>query len=259
MGCITLLSDLGSQSGSAAVVKAMLSRRLPQHAVIDISHDLRPFYMPEAAYFVQAACVNLPAGTIHIVLYDVFYSKAPAMLLTERAGQYFIAPGNGIIADAFAGDVARSWNCPLPAGALTLARWMSAATTVAARLATTPAGNLGLQPFRSQTAADAKNDLHKNELSCDVVCVDQHGNVVLGITRSQIEEIARGRNFTLSFTQVEEITTVSRHYNEVAAGYKLCRFNSTGHLEICINKGRAANLFGLKPGSPLNNIKILFE
>ncbi len=42
------------------------------------------------------------------------------------------------------------------------------------------------------------------------------------------------------------ITSVSESYADVPEGEKLAIFNSAGYLEIAINKGNAAGLFGLK-------------
>jgi S-adenosylmethionine hydrolase len=42
------------------------------------------------------------------------------------------------------------------------------------------------------------------------------------------------------------INTISETYANVKEGEKLALFNSAGYLEIAINKGNAAGLFGLQ-------------
>ena len=42
------------------------------------------------------------------------------------------------------------------------------------------------------------------------------------------------------------IQSISESYADVPEGEKLALFNSAGYLEIAINKGNAAGLFGLK-------------
>jgi S-adenosylmethionine hydrolase len=42
------------------------------------------------------------------------------------------------------------------------------------------------------------------------------------------------------------IDRISESYADVQPGEKLALFNSAGYLEIAINKGNAAGLFGLK-------------
>ena len=42
------------------------------------------------------------------------------------------------------------------------------------------------------------------------------------------------------------IDKISESYADVAEGEKLAMFNSAGYLEIAVNKGNAAGLFGLQ-------------
>jgi S-adenosylmethionine hydrolase len=70
--------------------------------------------------------------------------------------------------------------------------------------------------------------------------------VVVNITREQFEEQRKGRSFRIVFKRDEMIDHISESYADVAQGEKLALFNSAGYLEIAINKGNAAGLFGLK-------------
>jgi S-adenosylmethionine hydrolase len=82
------------------------------------------------------------------------------------------------------------------------------------------------------------------------------------MTRDQFDTIGRGRPFRIQFMRDEEITHLSTHYYNVGEGQKLCRFNATGFMEICINRGKAASLFGFKLHREklfiYNTIKIYF-
>ena len=98
-----------------------------------------------------------------------------------------------------------------------------------------------------------------NEINCEVIHIDHYENVVLNITRDQFNNYVQGRNFTLHFAQIEDISEISDNYADVRPGIKLCRFNSAGYMEICVNRGNAASLFGLRIGSRNNGIKIIFE
>ncbi len=91
-----------------------------------------------------------------------------------------------------------------------------------------------------------------------IIHIDHFQNVVINLTRRQFDELCNGKPFSLQFTQVEEINEINNSYGEVREGYKLCRFNSNGYMEICINRGSAASLFGLRLGSRHNNIKLIF-
>jgi hypothetical protein len=79
-----------------------------------------------------------------------------------------------------------------------------------------------------------------------IIFIDNFENVIVNITRSQFEEQRKGRHFKIVFKRDEVIESISESYADVPEGEKLAMFNSAGYLEIAINKGNAAGLFGLK-------------
>lgn len=80
-----------------------------------------------------------------------------------------------------------------------------------------------------------------------IIYIDNFENVVVNITRTLFESIRKGRNFKIIFKGDEEINRLSQSYGDVAEGSKLAFFNTAGYLEIAVNKGNAAGLFGLLP------------
>ena len=79
-----------------------------------------------------------------------------------------------------------------------------------------------------------------------VIHVDNFENVVVNIRREVFESAVHGRPFSLYFKRNDPITQLSGNYCDVAEGEQLCLFNMAGYLEISVNMGRAATLFGLK-------------
>ncbi|MFM8913075.1 MAG: SAM hydroxide adenosyltransferase, partial [Flammeovirgaceae bacterium] len=79
-----------------------------------------------------------------------------------------------------------------------------------------------------------------------VLFIDNFENVVINITREEFEEHRQGRPFKIVFTRNEVIETLSEHYAAVAENEKLAWFNSAGYLEIAVNRGNMAGLFGLQ-------------
>ena len=55
-----------------------------------------------------------------------------------------------------------------------------------------------------------------------------------------------GRSFKIVFKRDEIIEKISETYADVQESEKLALFNSANYLEIAINKGNAAGLFGLE-------------
>ena len=84
MGCITLLSDFGLADASVASAKGILIQHKPLANIIDISHQVEPFHLQQAAYLLLAAYSNFPKGTCHVLLFDIFSDNTPTMLLCEN-------------------------------------------------------------------------------------------------------------------------------------------------------------------------------
>jgi S-adenosylmethionine hydrolase len=79
-----------------------------------------------------------------------------------------------------------------------------------------------------------------------IIFIDNFENVIVNITQEQFEEHRKGRRFKIVFKRDEVIERISGSYADVPQGEKLVLFNSAGYMEIAINKGNAAGLFGLR-------------
>jgi S-adenosylmethionine hydrolase len=80
-----------------------------------------------------------------------------------------------------------------------------------------------------------------------IIFVDRFENVVVNISQAEFEKVRRNRAFRIVFRGDETIQRMSENYGQVPEGGKLAFFNTAGYLEIAINKGNAAGLFGLLP------------
>src|SRR5207249_6169125 len=100
------------------------------------------------------------------------------------------------------------------------------------------AGYVELNPLRPL--------LGENWIEGQIIFIDNFENVVVNITKEQFEQQRKGRRFKIVFRRDEIIERISGSYADVPQGEKLVLFNSAGYLEIAINKGNAAGLFGLR-------------
>jgi S-adenosylmethionine hydrolase len=264
MACLTLLSDLGLQDASVAAAKGILSQYLPDVAIIDIAHEVEPFHLQQAAYLLSAAYPYFPEKTCHIVICDIFSGSPPEMLLCEKDNYYFLAPDNGILSLTLGTNLDSVWKCFEIKANHTLKDWLHEAGKVSKMLQSASANQLGLQPHDLKNAPrHLQPKLDGNVVECHVIHIDRFENVVINITKKQFDAIGRNRPFTIQLIREDTITELSRNYNDVKEGEKLCRFNTAGYLEISINKGKAASLLGLKLYREqhliYNTIKISFQ
>lgn len=95
-----------------------------------------------------------------------------------------------------------------------------------------------------------KNELRPllgdNYIEGQIIFIDKFENVIVNITRDEFEAQRKGRSFRIVFKRNEIIDRISESYADVAQGEKLAIFNSANYLEVAINKGNAAGLFGLQ-------------
>ncbi len=220
-------------------------RYAPGAAIVDISHNVGPYDLRQAAYLLLSAYKHFPAGTVHILPVDVFYGDAPRILLAEKDGCFFIAPDNGVLSLAFGDDPGNTWlgyECSKP---YIFNDWINGAGKIMEALQL-GSGNL---PFAQCDTRKAPWLLQHKPMSdgveCNVLCIDRFENVVLNITKPQFEEIVNGRPFSVKGLKTMEITSISNNYSDVPIGIPLCRFNISGFLEIALNHGSAAAYLGL--------------
>ena len=257
---VTLLSDLGLRDASVAVVKGILMLHTHDLDIVDITHDITPFNTRQAAYLLGSAYKNFPAGTYHILLFDLFSEKSPLLLLCEYEGHYFLSPDNGSLPLALGAPPANAWQCTALKKGDTFNDWLKAIGNTINSFQTKQTGSPDLLPYQPKTILHSLKHIQgASIIECEVIHIDRYQNVVINMTRQQFEDIGRGRQFRLQFMQLEEISEISNNYSDAREGYKLCRFNSNNYLEICINRGKAASLFGLRLGGKNNDVKIFFE
>lgn len=247
MGCITLVSDLGLQDASVAIAKGILLKYAPGLPVVDISHYVEPYHIQQAAYLLKASGPYFPEGTCHIALCDVFSVRNPVMLVCVKDGNYFIVPDNGLLSLAFGNNIEEVYKCTQLADNKNFKDWIQEAALLALKLQDRKPADLGLEATTLKRAPmHWRPRIDGSMVECHVMHTDRFENVVINITKDEFDSIGRGRPFKIEFAKNEAITEISNHYSDVREGEKLCRFNSVGYLEIAMNKGNAAGLFGLQ-------------
>jgi len=257
MGYITLLSDLGLKDASVAIARGILLQRAPGHTITDITHELKPFHLGQAAYVLGASYSNFPPGTCHLVLFDIFSEQQPRLVMVSHNGHFFLAADNGLLPAALHTNSLKGTLCLELAAEQSFKDWISAAGEMMNRLLLNGAIPTNEAETILKNADQKSPGNHTHEYH--VLHIDEYENVVIDLTRDEYERRAAEGSFSMNVMGVEEIHEVSVNYNDVREGTKLCRFNSAGFMEICINKGRAASLFGLRLGGKHNNIKINFQ
>ena len=248
MPLLTLTSDIGQQDFLVGAVKGQLLQASQGFSIVDITHHLSPFNYPEAAYVCRNAIKNFPPGSFHLVLVNLFDEKPEHMLLAEHNGHFIGCADNGLLTMILE-------EVPQKVVSLALDKTQQKNTLYCTTIFVKafnqlvegkPIELIGDPSVSIQVKNPLKPMLGNNWIEGQIIFIDNFENVIVNITKEDFEEQRKGRSFKIVFKRDEVIDKVSETYADVSEGEKLALFNSAGYLEIAINKGNAAGLFGLQ-------------
>ena len=254
MALITLTSDIGPQDYLVAAIKAQLLQVDPDFQMVDVSHNIPPFNAPHAAYICRSAFRNFPNFTYHMVLVNLFEKKPEQLLLAFHQNQYILCTDNGLLHMILEERPDLVIGIPLEktASRNTIYCVRVMAETIRRLVNGDPIQQIGNAEPQYLEKNHLRPLLDNNWIEGQIIFIDNFENVVVNIRRDQFEAQRRGRSFRIVFKRDEVIDRISESYADVNPGEKLALFNSAGYLEIAINKGNAAGLFGLKGFSEKN-------
>lgn len=249
MGVITLTTDLGLKDYYVSSIKGSILTEYKEVTIIDISHEIPPFDIQQAAFILKNAYLNFPKGTVHIIGVNAEASITHPHIAIEMGGQYFIGADNGIFSLLFdrTPDKIVELNIRQDTDILTFPTkdvFVKAACHIARggtlEVIGTPRKNVYERTMFRPVSEDSV-------IRGTVIYIDSYKNVISNITQQLFKEVGKNRSFTIFFRKSDyNIDEISKSYNEVPEGEKLALFSSTGYLEIAINKGEASSLLGLR-------------
>ena len=248
MPLITLISDIGEQDFLAGAIKGQLLQANNDFSIIDITHSLSPFNYPQTAYVCRNAFKNFAAGTFHLVLVNLFDEKPEHLLLAEHNGFFIGCADNGLLTMILE-------EVPQKVVALHMEKSKQKNTLYCVNVFANAfnkleSGMLIEEVGDTSVSIQVKNPLKpllgNNWIEGQIIFIDNFENVIVNISKEEFEEQRKGRSFTIVFKRDEVIDKISESYADVNEGEKLALFNSAGYLEVAINKGNAAGLFGLQ-------------
>ncbi len=250
---VTLSTDFGLSDHYAGTMKGVILGICPQACIVDITHEVKPFAIAEGAYAIAQAYRFFPRKTVHIVVVDPGVGTARRPILAEAAGQYFVAPDNGVLGMIFAREkhkvrvlsneklflhpVSRTFHGRdifAPAGA-----------HLAAGSPPSEAGKLIADYVRPPFEAP-------QQVACDewtgcVLKVDRFGNVVTNFYAADFPDLER-RGFDLS-AGLARVTKLAHTYAECSPGELFGIVGSSGYLEISAALASAAAMLGRTDGT----------
>ncbi|WP_459211611.1 SAM hydrolase/SAM-dependent halogenase family protein [Aquimarina rhabdastrellae] len=266
MSIITLTTDFGTKDHFAAAVKGAIYCELPDARVVDISHEVSPFHITEAAYIIQNAYKSFPKGSIHIIGIDSELHPENEHIAVALDGHYFVCANNGLmslIASEYKPEKIVEIN--LPGSVKTNFPVLDVFVTVACHIAR--GGTLEIIGKQIPTIKTIKGitpivNLGNKQIVGSIIYIDNYGNLITNITRSLFDEIRQDRPFKITartavFDAIYDSYSGAINFDIEKSkreedGKKIAVFNSSGYLELAIYKsnpktvGGASSLFGLR-------------
>lgn len=248
MALITLTSDIGRQDFLTGALKGQLLHVNPDFNIIDISHELAPFNYPQASYVCRNAIKNFPSNTFHIVMVNLFDRKPDHLLFIRHNEQYIGCADNGLITMILEETPEKIVALPLQPSEQK--NTLYCARVFAKAYQSILEGKTMDEIGDNTVDIEVKNPLRPllgpKFIEGQIIFIDNFENVIINITKEEFEEQRKGRSFKIVFKRDEIIEKISETYADVNESEKLALFNSANYLEIAINKGNAAGLFGLE-------------
>lgn len=248
---VTLLTDFGTRDPFVGVMKGVVLAACPRASIVDLTHEIEPQRVRDAALWLGFAYPWFGPGTVHVGVVDPGVGGARRALAARADGQLFVAPDNGILevvrrkAKQFE---ARSLD-PLALGISVRSRTFHGRdlfAPVAGRLA---AGTLAfehagavVEPLPTSLVPEARVGEHSAD--GEVVLVDRFGNLV---TNLEAEALTRLPVATVRVAG-RELAVVGT-YTDLDPGGCGAVVGSFGQLELVCRDGSAAKELGIQSGA----------
>lgn len=276
MAIITLTTDFGEKDHFVGAIKGAIYSELPDVKIVDISHSVSPFSIPEAAYIIQNAYSSFPKGSIHIIGIDSEINEENKHIVLKLDDHYFVCANNGIMSMVCSEitpekiveiNIHKKIETSFPV--------LDVFVKVACHIAR--GGTLEIIGKQVQDIKPLKNiipfvNAEKNQIIGSVIYIDNYGNVVTNIKRKFFEEIQKGRPFEI-YARSYKFKEIFSKYSDIVnfdveenkrhdEGRGLVVFNSSDYLEIAIYKsncatvGSASTLMGL---NMMNTVTVNFS
>lgn len=265
------MTDFGVADGYVGTMKGVMLDIAPGARLVDLSHDIAPQNVRQAAYVLYTAYPFFPPHTVHLVVVDPGVGSARRAIALRTPVGDFVGPDNGVFSYVMACENVEAIvelanpRYQLPDVSHTFHGrdiFAPAAAHLAAGVSIEELGPVVSDPI---TFPAPRLEIAPDRIVGEVLHADHFGNVITSIGRLNWHEGELALQSPFRQTQSAESVcfpaqevTVSAAGREIAGVYStyamvergqvLALVGSEGHLEIAVREGSAAQALGLKPG-----------
>lgn len=241
---LILVTDFHHSDPYLGYLKSEIYHHCPKIRIIDLAHGIPYSDISLAAYYMKGYLALNRTGNIVLVAVNNYYSQSPEYICFEHNGNTYIGPDNGLyslIFEDFEGISVHKINTnEIRQNLETI--FGHAIGCLHHKLPLDELGPLMENPdikilFRPVVTSDT--------IRTTIIHVDKFQNVITNLTKDTFEKARQGRKYKIYYNPRNPITQLAKHFGKVEIGEIACIFNSSGHMEIGINQGKASTLLNL--------------
>jgi S-adenosylmethionine hydrolase len=255
---IVFMTDFGTANDAVAICRAVIFGISPDVRLTDITHQVTPFQIEEAARFLEGVTPYYPAGTIFLVVVDPGVGTSrKAIVVKSKKGQYFVLPDNGIITPVIARDGLQS------AREITNRSWMISDaisstfhgrdifSPTAAHLAAGWDFNQAGPEVRQLEQLKLKTSvMNEQGIDGDVIGLDDpYGSLITDVPGDDFRKLGYnlGDRVTARIGAESVVVPYVTTFMGVPVGESLLYIDSRGRVGIAVNQGNYATKFHIVP------------
>jgi S-adenosyl-L-methionine hydrolase (adenosine-forming) len=246
---ITIISDTQGKDYVIPLCKALFLQQWKTAHIIDITHHVQAHNLAEAAYISNGCIFEFPKYSFHLNLVGLFHEPHPQILLAYYNNQYIITANNGYLSLLIPTNA--EWVVQLnssflkkPSTAQNI--FLGIRKAVAHIHDGLPMQKIGDIPDNLIDRWPPKSTSGADWIDGHIIFIDAFDNIIINISKQQFETSRKNRPFKIIIRNTHSINEIGENYASASLGEPVAFFNTQGWLEIAINQGKAASLFGLQ-------------
>jgi S-adenosylmethionine hydrolase len=261
---ITLLTDFGLKDGNVGVMKGVIWGIAPEAQIADLSHNINPQNVPEAALILLRSAFYFPKDTVHVIVVDPGVGTARRPIAAQIGEQRFVCPDNGVLTMILERAEAEGW--PVEIVHLDKPKyWLPEVSHVfhgrdifapcgahlAAGVPLKKLGTLIHDPLRLELPKPQRTS---NGWSGQVIHIDHFGNVASNIRQEHLGQVLEHKERITVRLRGAEIESLVDTFGQRSTGDLVALMGSTGNLIVSVVDGNAAVQLGAQVGDAFEAI-----
>lgn len=251
MSLIALITDFGVKDWFVGELKGVLYSIAPQTTIVDITHQIPPGDIHNAAFNLLASYKNFPKQSIFCVAAGISTEANCRSIVVCSDDYTFVGPDNGVLSWILQNDKHQIW-C-IENKAYTREHPSS---TFQARDIFCPAAahiSMGISPDKmGRQITDIVRIpfplpvISPDKLTGEIIYIDSFGNALTNISFSDLKALKDPCNSCNLDDRF--YIPIKSQYQEVSHLEKLCYVGSAGFMEIAVREGNGASMMKITTG-----------